>query len=656
MKKTFPAIFTCVILFFTQLHLQAQPELRIDSLLKALGQIEHDTAKIDLYLDLHKAYISPDTSKSLEYLSQAIDLSQLITDNGRLAKSYLNLSNYRWKKGQLDKANLALKNVEDLLPVLNNARIEATYHMEKGLVRYLEGSYEPAVDNFINAMTHYKDLGDTVGYAKCYSNIGMTYWQLEALDEALENYLLAVKLMGNDAQLMGNIGLVYRAKKEYDKALDYYQQSLEITRRDGQHKSTAINLLNIGALYFKLEEYGKALDYYAESHAMSKDIDDQIGVLYADHGIATASARMGDYRQSIAKLQEALDLAVELNVKEEIKNIYFSFADLYEETGNSDKALEYWKKYEIWKDSITSENHLNRVKELELQYQTAEREKEIALLTKENELQEAQVQRQATMKNALIGGIVLAAIIAALIFYSMRQRLKNQKIISAKNEEIKSTQFQQQLGELENKALRSQMNPHFIFNCMNSINRMILGGESDNASLYLTKFAKLIRLMLENSEKPTVSLDNELAMLESYIQLEALTNKGKISYKITVDPELDLESIHIPSMVLQPFIENAIWHGLMHKKDEKGHIKINIKEEEDLLKCAIEDNGIGREKALELKKSAVLKNKSMGVSITNKRLQLLNQKELREMIRFTDLKDPSDQPTGTRVDVLIPIS
>ena len=141
MKKTFPAIFTCVILFFTQLHLQTQPELRIDSLLKALGQIEHDTAKIDLYLDLHKAYISPDTSKSLEYLSQAIDLSQLITDNGRLAKSYLNLSNYRWKKGQLGKANLALKNVEDLLPVLNNARIEATYHMEKGLVRYLEGSY-----------------------------------------------------------------------------------------------------------------------------------------------------------------------------------------------------------------------------------------------------------------------------------------------------------------------------------------------------------------------------------------------------------------------------------------------------------------------------------------------------------------------------------
>jgi LytS/YehU family sensor histidine kinase len=191
---------------------------------------------------------------------------------------------------------------------------------------------------------------------------------------------------------------------------------------------------------------------------------------------------------------------------------------------------------------------------------------------------------------------------------------------------------------------------------MNSINRMILNGETENASLYLTKFSKLVRLILENAERTNVSLENELTLLESYIQLEELRFKGKIGYKISVDEALEKENTFLPSMVLQPFVENAIWHGLMHKQaDEKGIINIDIREENDRLLCTIEDNGVGREKAQQLREKSVLKNKSMGMKITEERLRLLSQERLEQLIRVTDLKDALDHALGTRVEINIPL-
>ena len=184
---------------------------------------------------------------------------------------------------------------------------------------------------------------------------------------------------------------------------------------------------------------------------------------------------------------------------------------------------------------------------------------------------------------------------------------------------------------------------------------MMLTDEGDGASRYLTKFAKLIRMMLENSENPTVSLEDELIMLNAYLQLESLRFKEKLRYEISVDDRIDREMTHLPPMVLQPFIENAIWHGLMPKQGE-GMIKIAIQEESGVLKCIIEDNGVGREKALNLAESKVLKKQSLGLHITEERLKLLNKEQLKDLIRITDLKDSTNRALGTRVDVLIPIT
>lgn len=318
-------------------------------------------------------------------------------------------------------------------------------------------------------------------------------------------------------------------------------------------------------------------------------------------------------------------------------------------------AFSYRQLYRMIKERILNKETVLQLNEFQTKYYPAEIDEQIKLLTREKEIQANEIQRQATLKKAFLGGFLLVSMLIILLIYTFRERLKNQRLLATNNEAIKEMYFRQQLCELEMKALRVQMNPHFIFNSMNSINRMILSGDSVDASRYLSKFSRLIRLMLENSEHPTVTLQDELDMLEVYIQLEALRFKDKISYRISVDDFIEKEAIHVPSMVLQPFIENAIWHGLMHKQGE-GLINITISEEDDLLRCVIEDNGVGREKALELQGKALLKHKSMGLKITEERLRLLSKKEMRQLIRITDLKDSVHRASGTRVDIRIPIA
>ena len=301
--------------------------------------------------------------------------------------------------------------------------------------------------------------------------------------------------------------------------------------------------------------------------------------------------------------------------------------------GAHETALDYRKRFEIAKDSLSGESFANRIKELEVKYETEKKDKQITLLAKEKELQAKESQRQATLKNTFIIGFLLVTLLTIVITYTLRQRMKSQRLLAEKTTELNESNFRQRLTELEMKALRAQINPHFIFNCMNAINRMILNGDTENASRYLTKLSKLIRMILESTEANRVSLESELSLVESYIQMEELRFKKRIDYEITVDQSIEADSAYLPPMVLQPFIENAIWHGLMHQeKDKPGHIKIGVKENNEALICTIEDNGVGRLRSQELKEKTAFKMKSMGIKITEDRLNLLTKKRWKELI------------------------
>ena len=203
------------------------------------------------------------------------------------------------------------------------------------------------------------------------------------------------------------------------------------------------------------------------------------------------------------------------------------------------------------------------------------------------------------------------------------------------------------------QALRSQMNPHFIFNSLNAINMFILENNKLQASDYLSKFSKLIRLILQNSQEAFIPLERELEALRLYLDLETLRFEQKFDYTITVDEEIPV-SVKVPPLLIQPYAENAVWHGLMHKK-ENGHLAIDLYMQEEILCCRIADDGIGRKKAAELKSKSASVNKSMGMRITASRIERLQKDQNDFSILVTDLVLPDGAPGGTEVLLKIPV-
>jgi ligand-binding sensor domain-containing protein/putative methionine-R-sulfoxide reductase with GAF domain len=210
-----------------------------------------------------------------------------------------------------------------------------------------------------------------------------------------------------------------------------------------------------------------------------------------------------------------------------------------------------------------------------------------------------------------------------------------------------------QIAETRQQALRAQMNPHFIFNCLNSINGFILQNDADIASTFLIKFSKLIRLILEHSNEKSISLDNELEALRLYIDMELLRFEKKFTFEIVVDDEVLSDSVMVPPLIFQPFIENSIWHGLLHK-ETAGTLLIHISQDGNMLECAIEDNGIGRQASEAYRPRTATKKKSLGLQLTKERLYIMNEQENRKSsVEVLDLVDPDGSAAGTRVVIRI---
>ena len=209
--------------------------------------------------------------------------------------------------------------------------------------------------------------------------------------------------------------------------------------------------------------------------------------------------------------------------------------------------------------------------------------------------------------------------------------------------------------ELEMQALRSQMNPHFIFNSLNSINRFILQNNKGQASEYLTKFSKLVRMILQNSQASLITLENELKALELYIDLETLRFDRHFDYRISTPTDLDIEVLKVPPLILQPYVENAIWHGLMHK-EEKGHLDIEIIQEDDHLLFKIIDDGIGRKQAAMIAGKKGTGHKSMGLKITADRIAMLQRLNGNESpVTINDLVNADSSAAGTEVTIKLPV-
>jgi hypothetical protein len=510
------------------------------------------------------------------------------------------------------------------------------------------------------------------------------FWNMSYISSAAGDYEEALKYMKNTEEVDKadnpnaedwslDISSIYADLGKYDSALLYWNRRISTPQYNdpnwGWRPGRKLAYNHLGRLYTMDKQYDKAIETLKDNIVYFDSLLKYTTGNYhhaGDYGKMIASIALGAIYDSLknynACLQYAKDgfhHAYSMNRRPEVMQACQLLSRAYHHLNNNDSAYIYLEKYVMLKDSIQSKQFLLRIYNSKKEAEDAKRDSRIGLLNRDNQIKQQQLKQQATFRNFLIAVFIAIVFAGLYVFRQINLKRKNEKLQQEQKEqewklkelesENKHVELQKQSAELEMQALRAQMNPHFIFNSLSSINHFILKNESKTASNYLTRFSRLIRMVLMNSQKPLITLQDELEMLRIYLDMERLRFKNSFDYFISFKNEIDAENVFVPPLILQPFCENAIWHGLMHK-DAHGHLTIDLGMENDIIECVIADDGVGREKAAELKSKSVEREKSLGLQITTQRLALLNQnKNVQTFYTIEDILDEYKNIIGTKV-------
>lgn len=494
-----------------------------------------------------------------------------------------------------------------------------------GKVNLLSGNYESSLLNYLSAADLYETINDSLGLTNVYHNIGGIHFDQGNNGKALEYWHksleleLALKDSFNIISSLNAIGGVYYQEKKFEEALNMMHQSLKLAEILNDSSEMTYVLFNIGATQQQLNRLDSAQFYYQLSLVLLKqqNMRRELAFQYANYG--RFECDLGNGEKAIAYFDSSLTIGKELNSPFIKKQAYGGLADANKLSGNYQEAFEWLDKWYAIKDSLNGQELKIQLAEIQEKYETEQKDKEIAIWKQKELISSATAEKR---KIWLIYTISIAVSLILLIVLYIGQ--KRARII-------------QKRAELEHRALRTQMNPHFIFNSLGAIQQMYISGETDLANNYMGDFARLMRKILDSSGQERISVKEELHMLSLYLELEKGRNTGRIEYQIDVDEKIDQMGTEIPPMVIQPFIENAIWHGILpSKKSGNIHIQLKLSENQKFIACTIEDNGVGM-KASQNKK----KYDSKGIMITEQRL---NSK-----VHFTNLHP------GTRVSFNIAI-
>ncbi|EDP72546.1 possible sensor protein [Flavobacteriales bacterium ALC-1] len=518
--------------------------------------------------------------------------------------------------------------------------------------------------------------------------IGVAYRRMDVIKPALDYHTEALKIAYsvvnpsktisyNIAVSQNSIGNIYLALKQYNMAISQFNKSLEIEKNANNKLGLAINYHNIGYAEEALGNLETALINYKTSLKYNNAIDSEIGRVICYNSIGGIYLKQKNYkeaepiiRDALEKalklddqfyisstylnlgqleiqlsqlssaeenLKKALDIATSYNLKSSVAESSKLLSEINQEKKNFKAALEYYQKAVEIESTILTEQNLQYVNDIALEYENEDKNNQIKALASENEAVMLRLERN---KKILLYTSLSLAILGIVLFILNRTKaLKRDKHILT----------------LEQDMLRSQMNPHFIFNSLNSIKLYIINNEKENAVYYLNKFSKLIRKILMASKEKETSLNDELETMKLYMNIENIRFSNEIDFKINVDNSINTEITKVPSLVLQPFLENALWHGLSSKSEDKK-IELNVvKNAPNYITVEIIDNGIGRLASRKIQDRKKLKRKSVGIDITKARLANFSKAFLNSYsLKIEDLYNV-EIPSGTKVLLQIPV-
>lgn len=521
-----------------------------------------------------------------------------------------------------------------------------------------EGNFKSSAEYYLKAIHYAEKINYERGISISYNNIGDNYFKLKEYNKVIEYSEKALALNKKIGELRGQainleqIGQVYFAKKEYEKAYKYWNESIEMARESEDPNINTQLKIDIAKYYLENNQTDKAFTYLRTADSIAVAANEILLQILAYKAFSTGFHKKKQYDSAIYYLHKALNASQSLDNKTEECEIYNLIATHFENISRFDSAFYYLRKNKVLSDTVLSDKNFAHLAFIQTQYETQLKEKE------NQQLRSIQISqnRKITEKNALLIASAIALLLALLSSVLVYRNFKNKKRQLVLEEEKKLSEYNQQLAELEIKSLRSQMNPHFLFNSLNSIRNYIIKNEPQIASNYLANFASLMRKILDASQQSKISIQEEVEMLKLYLDLELMRFSNRFTYSFQIDETIANEDFDIPSMVIQPFVENAIWHGLLNKESD-AHLNITFSEIADNdheIICEVRDNGIGRKQS-ELFKNKLKKHKSKGIEITKERLKRLSKIPQAEPIEIIDLEDEAGNPLGTLIKIHLPI-
>lgn len=553
--------------------------------------------------------IQGDYQNALQYHKKSLDIAKRLGDKKQISHILNNIGIIYEEQGDYPKALHNYFNALDNSKESNNLRDTAYTFNNIGVVYLYQGNYPKALEYFIKSIKIKEELGDKKWIASSFSNVGLVYMQQKKYKSALEYYNKALIIDKEVENITGisddynNIGNIHKELKEYTLALDNYFKSLELAESLDYKISIVSALNNIGNVFIAQKKHEKASTYLKKALSISKKTGNQVQIIETINALGDNLLKSGSYIQSEEYLKQNIELSKKIVFPAGLRDAAQTLSKVQKALGNHKAALESYELYHATYDSLLGEEKSKQISQLQIQYETEKKEQEIKSLAQQAEIQSLEL-KQANFNKTIFGIASLVLLLIGLVLYLINRQ--------------KQLALKQRAQDIEQNLLRVQMNPHFIFNAMTSIQDYMNQGNAKQASLYLVKFSKLIRQVLDNSRSEFISLDQEINMLDNYLSIQNLKRDYPFTFTIEVEDGLDCEEIAIPPMFAQPFIENAIEHGITSIK-EGAVITIHFSMEEDHLVLKITDNGSGIEEAMKIKRKDHV---SHAIKITEERIDL----------------------------------
>ncbi|WP_430811837.1 MULTISPECIES: tetratricopeptide repeat-containing sensor histidine kinase [unclassified Carboxylicivirga] len=590
---------------------------------------------------------------------------------------------YEVNKGKLPAFDNYLKEAEEVALKNNLYHQLFDIYITVGQRLRSKSYYPEAMDMFQKALAIAEASDNILFQTRAYNQIGVIYRRVDENPQALDMHMKALQLAEecNDSlslsKAINGMGNVSIAMERYHSAIEYFRRGLSIATQLGNQLGQAINTNNLGEAYMKLDQLDSAMHYYLRSLEHNTLINSRIGQAICYNSIGSAYIAKQQNRLALEYLMKALEINLELEERMHTSVSYTQIGRTYLNDKHPDEAIRYLKKgldlseeigskytaeeaasllsqaYELkreynpslkyyklateLRDSILNEKNIFHIASVEAKYNSRLQKLKIEELNKEALLQKTVLSKQRSLLAASILVVIILAVVAILII--VQGRLRNR---------YRNLRFQQQL-------LRSQMSPHFIFNALSAIQVFILEHDMNKSSEFLAHFSKLMRHVLRSSNYEFIPIDEELEMLQYYLKIQQLRFSPPFEFNISVSDDIKNNKVVIPPMLIQPFVENAIEHGLKPLGDE-GKITIRLLSDKGNMVVEVEDNGLGIDFNHRLSKCE-RNHESMAIKITQERLSILERDtKQKTQLELFDKKRKDPFQRGTIARITLPLT